>query len=288
MTTFKTKLQDKLLSGANLIWIYLSGDEGRVDAALKALGEQLTNTGEIPIEFEQWNQNTGATWHNDPALRDPLLAVASLTNEDAISHNAFICMRDLHLLLNAQNNFALRRMIIDNCKRNNFNNESYRRPLVILADTPTPHPDIKDYCDVVDFTLPDFRELREYTVDFILDALKPGTAEAAWAQEKSGVIVAQTSVDYCEMFSATDRDRITYALLGMSAEEATRVLSYALRAVLEPGSADRVDDFVDNAGQQSPGILSIVADQKAMAVQDRRSYIYSSQRYSFHGALWGF
>jgi len=240
MTTFKTKLQDKLLSGANLLWIYLSGDEVRADMALMALAEQLTNTSELPIEFEQWNQNTGATWHNDPALRDPLLALASLTNEDAISHNAFICMRDLHLLLNAQNNFSLRRMVIDNCKRNNFNNENHRRPLVIMADTPTPHPDIKDYCDVLDFSLPDFRELREYTVDFVLN----GAPHIA------------------EKISDTDRDRITYALLGMSAEEATRVFSYALRVVNH-----EVDDFADNAGKQSPGILSIAADQKAMAVR---------------------
>ena len=258
---FKSKIADYLLSGVNLIWVYINGDEFRVDETIATLAAEITASGNSPMTRESWDSNTGASWHADPSLRDPILALASIREQEYISHNAFICMNDLHLLLNAQNNFALRRMLIDCCKRNEFNNAIDRRPLVIFADTPTPHPDIKEYAAVVDFKLPNFDEIRKYTVDFILySAMGTAASDGSQIQDFNAELPLTETPPACEpptgsIISSEDRDRIANALLGMSMEEANRVFAYALRV------AGNISD-TDTAP-----LLSIIAEEKAMAIR---------------------
>jgi len=225
---FRQQFCDKIDSGSNVIWIYAAGDEGRCERMLKQICEgeyDRENTLIVPgigLKLRTFDVVNGADWN--PELKDPLAAMQAVTTdyfpgttkESSIKEVA-VLIRDLHLLLNAQANFGLRRCLAELCKQNGFCNHKFTRPLIIIADTPTPYADIKDYCDVLDFELPTFEEMRQDVVEWVQDSIRRTNKE-------EGVTGAKARAAEC---SEDLKDRLTSSLLGMGSEEAQRVLSSA-------------------------------------------------------------
>ena len=98
------------------------------------------------------------------------------------------------------------------CIANALSNHARTRPILILANTPAPHADIAEYCDVIDFALPSYGEMVTDVVDFIIDSAQKGNTSKS----------AQTGCD------EDLKERITRALLGTTAEEAQRIFAYAI------------------------------------------------------------
>jgi len=224
---------DKIDSGSSIIWIYLTGDEGRAERQLKEITKQYAIASDTPIGFEHWNCVAGASWQ--AKLKDP--AAAMLEIRDKLAGNVLVLMKDLATYLNGQGakNLELRRCLAELCCANALSNNSRTRPIVILATTPTPHPDIAEYCDVIDFDLPKYPEMREDVVDFIVNS-------------------AQTNNKGNTKASAEDDElleRITRALLGTTAEEAQRIFAFAITTV----------------GEISEDVLEIIAAEKAKVIR---------------------
>ena len=222
---FQQIIADKLDSGANILWINLMGDEGRCERFLRQVFVESTPKFEVCT----WNANTGASWNEK--LKDPTPAIfsaASMTQKYAA-----IIFHDLHLMLNSQVNFQLRRAIAELCKNNQLVNETRAHPFIILADNPTPHPDIKDYCDVIDYDLPTHQELIDDVFNHSQKSLR---------QQSDDANAAECSDEL--------RDRIVEKLLGLSAEEAQRIFNYAIMC------ASGINEH----------IFAIIANEKAKSI----------------------
>jgi hypothetical protein len=139
-----------------------------------------------------------------------MLAMQNIGTGTLKPQDGMFVMYDLHTLLNHEPNFGLRRALAELCKQELFNCPAHRRPLIILADTPTPHPAIKDYCDVIDFLLPDYDEM------------------ASVFQFVQGSLQEVSPDDNLHVCGADLQDKIIRNLLGMSSTEASRVLGYAV------------------------------------------------------------
>jgi len=236
---FKAEILTAIKAGSNVIWVYLTADEVHCDLELRELCKA------IEYDFLTWDVNNGASWDANTNFRDPIKALDDIpANVEVMTDKAFVVMRDLHLLVNAQQQFALRRSLIDGCKGNQFNNAEYMRPIIILADTPTPHPDIKDYCHVVDYALPNSEEMRGM-VNFVISSVD--------VDEKQKEAI---SSDYIE--------RVTHALLGLSMTQAETVYS---QAIAEAGSLLELGDWTADNGEPRQGILSYISKARAEAIR---------------------
>lgn len=200
---FKKTITDKLDSGTDIFWINMTADEGRCERFL----EQLFTTNNPPFDVNYWDVVNGATWDSD--LKDPMRALYGAAGIPQ-TYSATI-FRDMHLLLNAQQNFNLRRALAELCKGHQLVNSSHAHPLIILADSPSPHPDIKDYCDVIDYDLPTHAEIVE---DIFLHT------QASLREQVKNAEAAECTDEL--------RDQIVEKLLGLSAEEAGRILDYSI------------------------------------------------------------
>jgi SpoVK/Ycf46/Vps4 family AAA+-type ATPase len=279
-SSFKPHFINQTDAGGNILWVYMLGDEGRCVREIKQAAKEMSATGD-PITTQTWSAVQGASWNEKH--KDPIKALMSIPTE--IQGNALVIMYDLHLLLNAQQNFLIRRALSELCKANSLSNGEHTRPIVILADTPTPYADIKDYCTVIDFQLPDYHEMRRDAVDWILTSIASANAG------NEGAAVAAVSEE--------DAEAMTYALLGMSGEEAQRVLSTAACTLgglnqIEDAECDRCDEnhrvevpFVTAEGQEPSdddpehmivacpdcnnglrdGVMSIISQEKAKVIR---------------------
>jgi len=232
MPSFAQVFMDKIDSGSSVIWVYLTGDEGRAERALRAVAVKYTEQSNTDLRWYSWNCVSGASWNSK--LTDPLQALLSI--KDAIPSHGLVLMKDLGSFLNGSglNNLALRRCLVELCITNALSNLKRTRPLVILASTPNPHPEIAEFCDVIDFELPKFAEMKEDVVDFIIDSARSGN------KCKKG---EQSDTDL--------EDKITRALLGTTAEEAQRIFAYAIADV----------------GGITEGILEVIAAEKAKVIR---------------------
>jgi hypothetical protein len=222
---FKQIIADKLDSGANILWINLMGDEGRCERFLRSVFTESTPR----FEFCTWDVVSGASW--DASLKDPAAAIAGAAGLS--QKYAAVLFRDLHLMVNSQVNFQLRRALAELCKNNQLVNDHRVHPLIILSDNPTPHPEIRDYCDVIDYDLPTHSELVEDVFNHSQESLRQQVDNAADAECSDEL-----------------RDHIVEKLLGLSAEEAQRILNYAIM----------------RAAGINDGILPVIADEKAKSI----------------------
>jgi len=228
-TNFGNILQLKIECGSGILWIYLpGGDEGYCERTIAQTveGDAEASPPIIPklpdSKIYYWDAVHGATWSEqfDPStgelapaskkLCDPLKALQAIANGDGLNKNCVTVMRDLHKFINNEAHYGLRRCIAELAKANQLNNTMHVRPIIILADTPTPHSDIKDYCDVLDFSLPDYDEMERDVF--------------AWIQRSLRETNPDTDVADCD---DELKDKIIRGLLGTSSEEAQRIMSYA-------------------------------------------------------------
>lgn len=222
---FQQIIMDKLDSGVNVLWVNLMGDEGRCERFLR----QAFEDSEPAYEFCTWDAVQGASW--DASLKDPAAAISS--GAAITQRYAAIVFRDMHLLLNSQANFQLRRAIAELCKNNKLVNNNQSHPFIILADNPTPHPDIRDYCDVIDYDLPTHDELVEDVFTHTQNSLRQQAERPADAECTEEL-----------------RDHIVEKLLGLSAEEAQRILNYSIM----------------RAGGLNDSLFAVIAEEKAKSI----------------------
>lgn len=222
----------KLDSGSNVIWVYLSGDQGRAERQLRAIADDYSATSEITLRFYTWDCVNGATWDKD--VKDPVKALLSV--HEKLQAHGLVLMKDFGTFLNGggPKNLELRRALAELCMNNSLTNEDRTRPLVILSSNPAPHAEIAEYCDVIDFELPRYTEMREDVVDYVVRSLNEGRGKKKRPK---------ASDEQLEMFAR--------ALLGTTAEEAVRIFSYA----------------VATAGGFNDNVLCVIASEKAKAIR---------------------
>jgi len=238
---FEREVLTAINAGSPIIWVYLTADEATCEARLKETAAAFN------YEFLHWNVNDGVSWNPRDSCKDPGQAILSIGSSDLHSDRAFVIMHDLHLLLNAQQQFSLRRVLLTECKNNTFSNADFQRPIFILADTPTPHPDIKNYCHVIDYTLPDKQEM-ESMVHSVLDAW---AASANDTYDKNAV-----KPDYIST--------VTHGLLGLSMSQAEAAYS---QAIAESGSPFELHDWTAGDGAHKKGILTHISKKRSEVIR---------------------
>lgn len=228
-TKFDQAFMNKIDSGSPVLWVYLSGDEGRAERTLDRLAKQYTEATGTDLPMRTWNCVSGASWN--AACKDPLAAMLEV--RDKLPGNGMILMKDLHTFLNGSgpNNLALRRGLTEICISNKLSEGGRTRFFVVLANTPVPHADIAEYCDVIDFELPRYAEMEVDVVDFILNSANTGGGSEACDPDL--------------------KERITRALLGTTAEEAMRIFAYA----------------ITSSGGVNEDVLSVIAAEKAKVIR---------------------
>lgn len=233
MSEFSQAFMDKIDSGSSILWVYLSGDEGRAERTLKKIAEDYKTQSATDLRWYSWNIIAGGSWN--PKCKDPLTALLEI--RDMIPGHGLVLMKDMGTYLNGNGpkNLELRRMLAELCMANALSNDKRTRPIVILANTPTPHADIAEYCDVIDFDLPRYAEMEADVVDFILDSLQKGNKGKG----------KNTGCD------PELKERITRALLGTTAEEAQRIFAFALAT----------------CGGINENILEVIAAEKAKVIR---------------------
>jgi len=208
-TKFAQSFMSKIDSGSSVIWVYLSGDEGRAERALKEIAAEYTRQTPVDLRWYSWNCVTGASWNTK--CIDPLQALQEAASQK-LPGDGLILMKDLGSYLNGQGqkNLQLRRALMEICIDNALSNDKRTRPIVTLANTPVPHADIAEYCDVIDFELPRYDEMKKDVFDFIV-----GSAARSNKGKK------KTTVD------AELEEKIIRSMLGTTSEEAQRIFAYA-------------------------------------------------------------
>jgi len=229
--SFAQSFMDKIDAGSSVLWVYLAGDEGRAERQLKAIAQAYTKESDTDLRWHSWNCVKGASW--DPKCLDPLQAMNDVVEK--VPGSALVLMKDLHQYLNGQGpkNVALRRMLSELCIANALSNDKITRPIVILANTPTPHEDIAEYCDVIDFELPKYDEMEADVVDFIIGSVDKGNKGT------------KTKVD------PDLKEKVVRSLLGTTSEEAQRIFAYA----------------VATCGGVTEEVMDVIAQEKAKVIR---------------------
>ena len=227
-------LVSKIESGSGVIWFYLpGGDEGFCERAIERVTEGIKATEDMPaiepliddmgcyfwdaVQGASWNQGvteTGELTEEAAALKDPLNALLSIPEAAIEKRHGVFVMRDLHTYFNHESQFGVRRGLAELAKHNRLNNKNHMRVVIVMADTPTPHAAIKDYCDVLDFELPNYAEMEQEAYEFVRTSIITSSDD----------VEAATRITTC---SADLKDKIIRSLLGTSSEEAQRILAYA-------------------------------------------------------------
>lgn len=253
-TTFERDLPDKVDSGANALWINITGDEGRAERMIKLIISGAAKTlprehqtpellarypglensaGNDTMDVLVWDVIHGAEW--DKELTDPVKALQAVSG-NGIDNDCVVIFKDLHTLLNHNNNYGLRRCLAELCKGNAFSNPRIIRPIAILSDTPAPHAAIKDYVSPIEFGLPDYQQIMREVVNWTQDSIRQ-------SNDEHGADMANCSDDL--------KDQIANALLGLGAEEGQRILGFAST----------------QCGGLKTSVMPVIAREKAEAIR---------------------
>ena len=229
--SFSQSFMDKIDSGSSVLWVYLTGDEGRAERALKKITEDYKTATSTDLRWYSWNVVAGASWNSK--CKDPVLALQEV--RDKVPGHGLVLMKDMGTYLNGSGpkNLELRRQLAELCIANALSNDKRTRPICIIANTPTPHPDIAEFCDVIDFDLPHYAEMEADVVDFILESVGNGKGK------KAGACTPEL------------KEKITWALLGTTAEEAQRIFAYS----------------ITTSGGVNEKVLEIIAAEKAKVIR---------------------
>jgi hypothetical protein len=255
LNEFEKQVAGDYDSGANCLWIHSAGDHGPIEEALKdmAEGRKDTETGELirdPVfhscRFVTWDMAAGPSWVGGTSeaderkraeLKDPMKALTAIRS-GAITGNALIIMRDLGELAsgNQMNSLVIRRHIIEMCK-SNFLSGDDNKPIIIVSDNPAPPEGLRDYVDVINYDFPGFQEMLS-EVNFFQKSLQDGATKAG---KDPSTVTGTEEI----------REAIATKLLGTSASEAQRIISYC---------ATRASGYNDK-------IFPLLAQKKALALQ---------------------
>jgi len=201
---FVVEFTKKLLSGTQLFWITAAGDEKRIINCLEEVNDCITQVSKTTprLQIETWSGSSGGTWSNN--LQQLMVALTSLKT----AGNGLYVFYDLDEIINIPDNRLIRRCIIDMCKQAALNGIDeqgtvYCKPIVIVSNEKVPHIKLRDFCDVLEFPLPDFKYFRNNLVtDLLANADIQPTSEQV--------------------------DILSQSLLGLSEEKATNILAYCI------------------------------------------------------------
>jgi len=216
--TFRQNFHEIWDAGSPFAWVSSAGDQGYTERQLLTACEEYQLPGGGQMEYHTWDIRNGcsdAELVPDPntgeMVNKTIDPIEALQHIATTTGNSLYVMRDLHLLLNSQNNFALRRYLMDLCMANDLDHpDRGKKVIVVIADMPHPHSDIKHYCEVLEMPMPGYEEMKEDVVEFVRESVRENDPDA------------QLDCDDETM------ENIVNALLGLSAAEAERVLSRAL------------------------------------------------------------
>jgi hypothetical protein len=166
---------------------------------------------------------------------DPLQALQEVSGK--LVGNGMVLMKDLGAYLNGQGqkNLQLRRGLIELCVDNALSNDKRTRPIITLSNTPVPHADIAEYCDVIDFDLPRYADMEKDVFDFIVGSAKRSN------KGKS------TNTAYEDAL----KEKIIRSMLGTTSEEAQRIFAYACAV----------------CGGVNEQVLDVIAAEKAKVIR---------------------
>ena len=205
---FKQLVIDKIKSGSSIIWLYSTGDEERSQFLLNQIAQNLTKLdSDQAYNIGTWDWVNGSSWDLSEPNKDPKNALNSIQK---YTETIFV-FKDLSNLLNVTNNTpstVLRRQFIDLCQQGYLNSSNNGNVIIILADTPVPHSDLKDYVDVADVPLPGVTHMEAILQEII----------EAWSFGNDTVDIDDDIAEH-----------IVQALLGLTSAEAVRILAYASR-----------------------------------------------------------
>lgn len=238
MTSFAQTIKLKIDSGSSVLWVYLQGDEGRAGRLFRQIIKEYSDTIGTELKWHSWDIVSGATWDSPAAdAQRTLDPVQALQQVGTVLHgDNIVLMKDLHTFLNGSGpkNLELRRVLIELCVSTSLSTHKRTCPILIFANTPIPHPDIAEYCDVVDFPLPDYEQMEADVFNYVLDSIEKN--------QDSGIEIG------CD---EDLKERIVRSLLGINAEEAQRILAYAVAA----------------CGNVNEDVLEIIAAEKAKVIR---------------------
>ena len=252
---FGDTLVSKIECGSGVIWAYLpGGDEGYCERAIREAiaGDKERNIEGMGIPVYWWDVIHGGEWDQRvkdgnlvpeaEALKDPLVVLQAIPGPKIPQQDCAFIMRDLHKFLNHEAQFGLRRCLAELAKANRLNNNTHTRPIILMADTPTPHSDIKDYVDVIDFSLPNYEEMERDAFTWVTSSIE--------ASNPDNPEVARCDDDL--------KDKIVRGLLGTSSEEAQRILAYAAAT----------------SGGMNAEVLEVIAKEKANVIRKLEGLTY--------------
>ncbi|MEZ4433902.1 MAG: AAA family ATPase [bacterium] len=172
----------------------VSGEEERVEAAVREIQAQLNSKGGQPRKLLFWSITEGFTGDENHDIQDPIKALTFITKYD---ERALFVMRDFHPYL--KDPVVVRR--VRDCHRA-FKESDKPKNVLLLSPTLKMPTELEKELVVVDFTLPDRAELR--------------------------ALIAQFKAAYRLDHDEEALDRFTEAALGLTFHEASYVLSKSL------------------------------------------------------------
>ncbi len=206
---FKQLVTDKIKSGSSILWLYSPGDEERAQFLLNQIANNLTKlNSNQTYELYTWDWVSGSSWDPTEASKDPKNALLSIETQT----ESLFLFKDLAGLLNVSNNtpsVILRRVLIDLCQSGGLNSSTNGNVIIVISDNPVPHPDLKDYVDLVDMPMPGVVHMEAILAEII----------EAWSMTSKQKLEIEKEI----------KEKIVQALLGLTSAEAVRILAYASR-----------------------------------------------------------
>jgi len=241
--TFIDRFMHKLLSGTQIFWIQIHGDEKLAEDILSTdivdeAKRQSRVLRDTEFETQFWDGDTGASWST--TVKTATDALKSIETADS----GLYVFRDLGPLLAAPTNDRLRRVVQEMCKKslfsyNNIKDKEIRyRPIIILDYEPAPPLAIRDYCDILELPFPDYAYLRNNTMQCLGSELL-----AKFPEELA--------------------DQTAKSLLGLSNSRAQSVLASSLHEL----------------STLSPELPKIIADEKCASINSIEGLTYVPHRH---------
>lgn len=262
MISFRDKVTHLLKSGFQVLYISTS-ERCRCEAALADIAKNMD------MGCVTWDGVNGYSMvkQADPMkYNDPLEALLTLDNKQESNKtvwgklkNVMVVMRNLHGFLEDasvrqafQNLYYSRALLTDDT----------HRPIIILANADQIHPEIAECVTVVDFDLPDEKELG----NVFNDVTSMVVIDESRNNEKDALKAVAT-------YDEEMREACVQAMRGLTSREAENILSYGLRANrgFNPTLVDTIEDQKAKTIEKSE-ILTYVPRERIASMDDIGGY----------------
>jgi ATP-dependent 26S proteasome regulatory subunit len=254
---FKERIEHFIESGFQTLYIP-TAERSRCEAELAAVADKLAFT------FVTWDGVAGFTVYRNGEVIDKIDKVdpieALLTLEDSDNNiwgenqNILFVFRNLHQLLDEVP--PVRQQFQNLYYGRKLSNVSYNRPIVIVANAKSIHPEISQCITLVEFQLPTEAELEKVFTETC--------ACIEVNDEKSGVIMT---------YDDEVKSRVVQAMRGLTTLEAENNLAYSMR--VNRGFGPSLVDTIEDQKAQTLGkseVLTYVPRDRIVSMDDIGGY----------------